>query len=186
MNVYDFDNTIYNGDSTLDFYLFCLKKNPKIIFVMPKQIYSVLQYLCGKITKTKFKECFYSFLPRMNNIENTVIEFWNKNEAKIKSWYLEQHKGDDVIITASPEFLIREICNRIHVNTLIASKVSPYDGKYTGINCYGEEKVRRYKEIYQNVKIDKIYSDSMSDLPLAYIAKEAYLVKSNNIEVWKK
>ena len=27
MNVYDFDKTIYDGDSTLDFYLFSLKKN---------------------------------------------------------------------------------------------------------------------------------------------------------------
>ena len=25
MNVYDFDGTIYNGDSTIDFYLYCIK-----------------------------------------------------------------------------------------------------------------------------------------------------------------
>lgn len=26
MNVYDFDKTIYDGDSTIDFYLYCVKK----------------------------------------------------------------------------------------------------------------------------------------------------------------
>ena len=31
MNVYDFDKTIYKGDSTLDFYFFCLRKKPIII-----------------------------------------------------------------------------------------------------------------------------------------------------------
>ena len=30
MNVYDFDDTIYNGDSSLDFVLFCFKKNKKL------------------------------------------------------------------------------------------------------------------------------------------------------------
>lgn len=31
MNVYDFDKTIYAGDSTIDFYLFCLKRQPAIL-----------------------------------------------------------------------------------------------------------------------------------------------------------
>ena len=28
MNVYDFDGTIYDGDSTFDFYKYCMKKHP--------------------------------------------------------------------------------------------------------------------------------------------------------------
>ena len=39
INVYDFDKTIYNGDSTIDFYLFCLKKKFSIILLLPLQIY---------------------------------------------------------------------------------------------------------------------------------------------------
>ena len=31
MRVFDFDNTIYNGESVFDFYLFSIKKNPKVI-----------------------------------------------------------------------------------------------------------------------------------------------------------
>ena len=37
INVYDFDNTIYDGESLLDFYLLCIKHHPnlgKYLFVM--------------------------------------------------------------------------------------------------------------------------------------------------------
>ena len=39
MNVYDFDKTIYGGDSTADFYLFSLKRHKKSSFLLPR--YSV-------------------------------------------------------------------------------------------------------------------------------------------------
>ena len=35
VNLYDFDKTIYDGDSTIDFYLFCLKKKLSIIQYLP-------------------------------------------------------------------------------------------------------------------------------------------------------
>ena len=35
VNLYDFDNTIYDGDSSVDFYLFCLKKKISIIKYLP-------------------------------------------------------------------------------------------------------------------------------------------------------
>ena len=30
MRVFDFDNTIYDGESVIDFYLFSLRRNPKV------------------------------------------------------------------------------------------------------------------------------------------------------------
>jgi len=35
MNVYDFDGTIYNGDSTVDFFLFALKRKPSLLLNVP-------------------------------------------------------------------------------------------------------------------------------------------------------
>ena len=186
MNVYDFDNTIYDGDSTLDFYCYCLKRKPAVFKYFPKQLLAAFRYKCGKITKTKFKEDFFCFFNAFENIEDDVIKFWDIYEKKIKLWYKKCHKNDDVIITASPEFLIQEICKRLDINTLIASKVNPYDGKYVGNNCYGEEKVSRYYELFPKEKIDQFYSDSISDLPIARISNNSYLVKKNKIEVWKK
>ena len=51
MNVYDFDNTIYKGDSTADFFIFCLRKHPKIVLVFPKIIGGVIKfYLLAQYT----------------------------------------------------------------------------------------------------------------------------------------
>ena len=185
MNVYDFDKTIYNGDSTLDFYFYCLKSNPKIILCIPKQIFYFINYKLNLCNKTFFKEKFYCFLKHIKNVDTLIENFWIKYESKIKKFYLNNHQKTDVIISASPRFLLEPICNRLHISTLIASEVNKYTGKYTGINCYGEEKVKRFKEIFnENTNIDNFYSDSYSDKPLALISKNAFIVKKNSLEEW--
>lgn len=184
MNVYDFDKTIYNGDSTIDFYLYCIKKHPKIIFCLPRQIYGAIRYMLKIIDKTKFKEEFYCFLSRLNNIDLLVSSFWDVNQNKLKKWYKEIKKDDDLIISASPEFLLAEICKREKIDRLIASKVDKKNGNYIGKNCYGEEKVNRYKYVYKDCVIDNFYSDSRSDQPLANLAQNSFLVVGECIKSW--
>ena len=50
----------------------------------------------------------------------------------------------------------------------------------------GEEKVKRFYEIYPKEIIDEFYSDSYSDLPLANISKKAFLIKKGQIPILKK
>ena len=47
MNVYDFDKTIYLDDSSVDFYKFNLKRNPKLIKFWPRQSKAALDYEDG-------------------------------------------------------------------------------------------------------------------------------------------
>lgn len=186
MNVYDFDKTIYNGDSTLDFYFYCLKKYPNIIICLPKQILGFIKYKCKKISKTQFKEVFYSFLKLIDDIDLEISLFWNINEIKIKKWYLNQQQDDDVVVSASPHFLLEEVCERKNIKWLIASKVNKKTGEYEGLNCYKEEKVKRLNALFPNVIIDNFYSDSISDLPLANNSKNSYIIKGGNVKRWKK
>ena len=58
MNVYDFDETIYHGDSTRDFYFFCLKNYPKIAKYLPMQGYFAIKFALKIMPKTQFKEKF--------------------------------------------------------------------------------------------------------------------------------
>jgi len=67
---------------------------------------------------------------------------------------------------------------------MMASKVNKKTGKYSGVNCHGEEKVRRFYEEFPDGEIEKFYSDSYSDTPLAQIAKESYMVKGNIVSEW--
>lgn len=187
MNVYDFDKTIYDGDSTLNFYLYCLKKHPKLLLNLPKQLIHIALYILGKYDKTTFKEHFYTFLSKLKNVDKDIEDFWNINEKKIKNFYKDNKTDNDVVISASPEFLLKPICSKIGIKKLIASKVDKITGKYTGINCYGEEKVNRfYKEYSNNQKIDNFYSDSLSDEPLAKLSDKAFIVQKDSIINWNE
>ena len=56
MRVFDFDNTIYNGESVFDFYLFSIKKNPKVIKYLFVVVYNLLKYKAGKTTMADLEE----------------------------------------------------------------------------------------------------------------------------------
>lgn len=183
MNVYDFDKTIYDGDSAIDFYLFCLRKHPYIIKKFPRQVFSFIKYKLKLIDKLQFKENFYSYFLCLKNIDNDIDLFWNKNSKKIKKWYINQKTKNDLVISASPEFFLKPICKKLNIN-LLASMVNKKTGKYISLNCYGEEKVNRFKEVYINKKINNFYTDSKSDMPLVSICTKAYLVKKNKVVDW--
>lgn len=191
MNIYDFDKTIYSGDSSVDFFLFCLKKNPRVIFSALKTIISIFQKSRGKYGIEKVKSDFFSFLKYFDDLENLVLEFWKKNEKKIESWFIQQKKNEDFVISASPEFLLLPICKKLNVN-LIATKVDAKTGKLIGKNCKGSEKVQRFFEEAEKhfgsktkIKIENFYSDSLSDLPLAKLSENAWLIKNGKITKWQ-
>lgn len=181
MNVYDFDKTVFDGDSTARFYRYCIARRPSLILRFP--LPAAARYLVKRDADSKlaFKERFYRFLQKIDDIDGEVQRFWRGKT--LKSWYLEQKREDDVIISASPEFLLAPVCERLGV-ALLASRVDKHTGKYDGLNCHGEEKVRRFRERYGDAKIDEFYSDSRSDAPLARLAAKAYLVKGDKLIEW--
>lgn len=185
MNVYDFDNTIYRGDSTFDFVLYCYRHYPKSMLNVPRTLWFGLLYALHLKPKLVFKENLYQMFRYIDHIEDLVDEFTYSHLDHIKGWYLQQQSPTDVVISASPEFLIQKFCKRIGIENAMASKVDPHTGHYDGLNCHGEEKVRRFYEVYPDGVIDEFYSDSKSDTPLAKISKKAYLVKGNERILWK-
>ena len=73
MNVYDFDKTIYGGDSTADFYLFSLKRHKKILLLAPSLFGAFLKfYLFKKGSKTDFKQVMYRFL-KCSDTQQTYV-----------------------------------------------------------------------------------------------------------------
>jgi phosphoserine phosphatase len=67
---------------------------------------------------------------------------------------------------------------------LDSSQVDHETGKWLGNNCYGAEKIDRFKKIYPATEIAKFYSDTLSDLPMAAFAKESYIVRGEKIVPW--
>lgn len=186
MNIYDFDETIYDSDSTKDFYFYCLRRYPKMLFSVPPMFWAFLLYILGVKTKTRFKEKMYGFLRYIPDIDSTLCDFWDKNEYKVKQWYKERHKDSDIIISASPEFLLKPICKRLGIKSLIASRVDKNTGIYTGENCWGEEKVLRLRTEFPEAVCEEFYSDSLSDTPLAGIAGMAKIIRGNELFEWQE
>lgn len=181
MNIYDFDGTIYDGDSTRDFCKFCLRERPFLIFNMIIPVMYGILFVFKLVKREKFKEKFFiAFLSRMNDADLVVQAFWETHTGKIKSWYHKQKKLTDIIISASPEFLLAPICEQLGIQ-LIASKVDIKTGTLLGANCRGGEKVIMFHKVFGDVSVDEFYTDTASDAPMAALADRAYIVKGDKI-----
>jgi HAD superfamily phosphoserine phosphatase-like hydrolase len=185
VNAYDFDNTIFRGDSTARFLAFLLRRRPALARYVFVWAAAAAKYALRLTDKTRMKQKIYSVFARVDDMDALVAEFWKKNAPRVKDFYLEKRRGDDIVISASPEFLLRDICADLGVGLLIASRVDPQTGGYDGLNCHGKEKVRRLREIDPDVEIGEFYSDSHSDEPMARIARKAFLVKGDKILDWQ-
>lgn len=181
MNVYDFDGTIYDGDSTVDFYLFCLRREPRLMGSLPANSVDAVRFLAHRLDSKEFKERFLGrILPRIA-AHRMVEAFWAANGKRIKQWYLDAKRPDDVVISASPEFLLRPLCDEIGLE-LIATNMDVRTGAIAGNNMRGDEKVRAFRRRFGDVTPDAFYTDSMSDAPMMDISREAFLVKGTRVE----
>ena len=186
MNVYDFDNTILRGDSTARFFAYCLLHRPKMWLDVPAQAVNGLLFALKIRPKQVFKQRMLHFLSLIGDVDATVDEFWKKNFSRVKPWYYEKRRPDDVVISASPEFLILPACKKLGVSCTMGSPVDKHTGTFSGPNCHGPEKVNRFRKIFPDAQIEEFFSDSYSDDPLAQIAQKAWLVKGDKLLNWNK
>ncbi len=186
MNVYDFDNTIYRGDSTADFVGYCFIHQPRTLLSLPRTAVCGLLYVLHLMPKLVFKQNLYHMFVFLKDKEVFLDSFVASHQKNIKDWYKEQQRDDDLVISASPEFLIEKMCTAAGIAHCMASKVKYETGHYDGLNCHGKEKVRRFHEVYPDGKIEEFYSDSLSDSPLAELAEQAYLIHGDERKVWPK
>ena len=186
MNVYDFDRTIFDGDSTVLFIRFMAKKRPHLALRVPALLGNGLLFISGVRDKQVFKErLFETLFSPVDDAYALLNPFWDENESRIKDFYRKTQRPDDVVITASPVDIVRPMCERLGIKTVLGSPVDLRTGRYAGNNCHGAEKVRRFRETFPSARVDDFYSDSHSDDPMARVAKRAFLVSGERIEPWK-
>lgn len=183
-NVYDFDGTIYAGDSSKDLYLFVLHRHPKAMLAVPTFLKSVFLYALKKYSKEQMKECFFAVLKFVPDIDAELHDFWRIHKKKIYSWYCVKDHSMDIIISASPEFLISPVMKLFQIVAVIGTVVDPKTGLLLSKNCYGEEKVRRLNMLLDTPVIESFYSDSKADTPLAQMAKQAYFIRQGSLAIW--
>lgn len=178
MNVYDFDGTIFPGDCTIGFAFWCMKRHPKLWFTyFPRAIGSFIQHMRGKVPNYRMQSALFSFLPKVDDFDEQIERYWDKNEKKIVGWYLAQKRSDDLIISASPSCIIGPIATRLGVNF----RATEYDREYGAFVdnlMYAREK-SLFMIDNDLPEIENFYSDSLADTPLALCAEKAHLVTNN-------
>ncbi len=180
MNVYTFNNTLYNGDCGKDFFWFCLKRNSKLLKYLPGQL---LRYALGFVAKGRFKKKLYVFLEGVTDVDTEVRLFWETHESNIMTWFPDYRNKDDILISSSPEFLLEPIAQKMNF-MLMATRVDKHTGKMTGAYCWGREKRERFEETFSGEIIGAVFSGSLSDRPLVYSAQRGYWVQGNKAHPW--
>ena len=185
MNVYDFDKTIYDGDSTMRFIFHLLRRQPALLIRVPAFSVNALLFITGMRKKQEFKErMFRAFFGHAKDIGHELDLFWEKNMGRVFKWYRLKQREDDVVISASPVEIVRPCCEKLGIKYIMGSPVDMVTGKYTGPNCHGEEKVVRFNAAFPGATIDEFYSDSHSDDPMARVAKKSYMVRGETLTEW--
>lgn len=185
MNVYDFDDTIYNGESCLHLFRFYIKRYPYLLKKAPRVLFAFAKYKMGKITAEQALNLYGAELAEMfkkiPDMRADAVEFWDIYFKNIKPFYKELQKPDDLIITASPEIIVEEACKRLDIHNLIGSVIDPKTGEITRL-CMRSNKIKAFFEAYPDGQIEDFYTDSpKNDKPLIDIAKRAFIVKGNKI-----
>ena len=186
MNVYDFDNTIYDGESAIDFFFCYIKLNPSMIRFLPKVLFAMVKYKLGKITIEKMMSDYAPLIKKIfcecENREEFVSQFWDTHMHKIKSFYSDVRRDDDILLTASPDITMNEIAKRLGIKNLVCSKIDNETGEMTRL-CMRQNKITAFFEEYGDAEIDDFYTDSMkNDGFIAEKAKHVYLVKGERIK----
>ena len=179
MNGYDFDETILKGNSVRRFFCYCFLRLPYLFIYLPVLFVAVIFKRC--INSNTYYNMLTYFVKLIPNKQKFVTKYWDKHINKIKQWYYDQQKEDDIIISASPSYLVEEACRRIGVRC-IATPVDLKTSKVIGGNhCYGAQKPKFFREQFGDAQLETFYSDSMSDEPMFKLARRGYLVKGDKI-----
>lgn len=181
---FDFDGTVTTKDSLLEFikhqngsvrfYLGFLLNAPFLVAyktgIIPNQLAKekILAFFFRKTAIDKFQQ-------RCDDFADTILPSLIRPKALNEIRKLQSAGVEVVIISASAENWIQKWCDRHQLSLLatrLEQKQAMITGKIAGLNCYGEEKVRRIRESYNLNEYTVIYGygDTKGDRPFLQLA----------------
>lgn len=180
VKVFDFDNTIYMGESSVDFSFYMIRHNKRIIRYIPTILFSLVGYKLCLLKKERLEaiinDFFAGVLDGTESPDEYVREFWAAHDRKLNPDILRLIEPGDVIISASPVILFDGIREKLKTDQIIGTEVDIEQKRVTWFN-FGDNKVKRYRERFGDRTIDAFYTDSYNDKDMMAISREVYIVK---------
>ncbi|MDB4131697.1 HAD-IB family hydrolase [Flavobacteriaceae bacterium] len=186
--LFDFDGTIYKADSFIDFIRFVkgdFKTLFGIIILAPMLIMYKLKFISNHAAKIKVFTYFFKGMNVKLFKKLSVTYSLNYIDKNIRTKAIEEiskHKNNNnklVVVSASIECWLKPWCDSNGLD-LIATQIEIKNGVLTGRfytkNCYGKEKLKRLKELYNLSNYEYIYAygDSIGDKELLELADESF------------
>lgn len=181
--LFDFDNTLANGDTIHRLLISYLKKHPFHVYHFFKTPFVFIGYKLKMKTYEQLKETILFPLKYMSEEElktfyqEHVSPYYYQNVVEV----LNQHKEDGcvvIICTASSESYMKYY--DLNADTLIGTRVE--NGKVIGKNCRKQEKIPRILEYLKSIDVEIDYetsygySDSNDDIPMLSLVKHKHRV----------
>ena len=180
MKVFDFDSTIYRGESPVDFTFYMIRHNKKIVRYVPRIMVTLAGYKMHLIKKEKLESLSNEFIEKVlddpDSLSEFVSQFWATHAHKLNKDIVRLIDSGDVIITASPSFLINGVSDMLNTRHILGTEIDLQQKKLVWYN-FGDNKVERYRSIYGYRQIDAFYTDSFYDEYLMDISREVYIVR---------
>lgn len=199
---YDFDKTLYDGDSSFHFWFFFHLRKPYLFLLLPFYLLLVLAFFLHLISFEILKQGFFVYMnfAREDEMMKFVDAFWEKKSERFYPWVKSQIQSQKnegatlVCMSASPEFLLKGKVAELGFDGFFGTRYRRKNGRITsrfdGKNCKGEEKLSRLDESKFSFKngyeMTTAFSDHLSDLPMLCRASKAYLVVDGKIRPFLK
>lgn len=202
--VFDFDHTLYDGDSGSHLFAWLIRRNPLRLLAAIAAT-PILGPLVALLPTRRRGISGYVWiatfgLHRVREFNTVIDRYVRTHEADIRKRLLPhalsvfaQHRaaGDRVVVaTGAPPELARAMLAFVaHQDVpVIGTQVGPRLGAVTAKrHCHNEEKMRMLRERgYGDIAI--AYSDSSADLPLLKAAKAPVVVnpKAGRVEMFRR
>ncbi len=149
MNVFQFNKVLYMGNVNKDFYIFCLKRNIKIIKYLFINLFYYIVSILFSSKQYLYIQKKYKYLRDVKNLNKVISEFY-KNNKKISN-YIDCKK--DLIIDLIPSILIpknlssKTIC--LELDDKFESDVTIFNKKVSEIQRCNKLFVKKKRELLE-------------------------------------
>ncbi len=186
--IFDFDGTITKSDSFRGFIIFYHGYHRFILGVLAT-LPSLVLYWLNLISNSNMKqrvithffegESANKFRDLAEKYSNNKIGNIIRDEAIDKINWHKNNKDEVVIVSASIDMWLKPWCDKNSIkliSTEVEIKENKITGKLIGRNCWGPEKVKRIKSLYNLEEYSEIhvYGDSRGDKEMLELADESY------------
>lgn len=180
MRVFNFTKVIYDGNASLDLFIFFVKQKYSRIFSFFKLLGPIFMWVTKRGSMKDIMELFYQII--LADITISEIELFkvtNAHKVDLEGFGIIKDTNDYVIITSEPTFIVDLFINRNKFN-VICTEFDTRSFKIIGKLCVGEEKLNRLRQVGINA-IKELYIFSFQEKALMKISEQILIYRNAHL-----